>query len=539
MDQLRKVLGWLKRQHFWVLSVLVALIAVGCWWKAAGTLSAEYKRNESTITSGFKSLADLRQDPFHPNDTINQQQIAETKKQAVGVNATWQQLYDRQREQVLEWPAALSQEFRDYVEKRKFGDEIPSHLRDNYQNYAEGYFPKLPEIVGARVMRAGEVGGAYGGGEFLRGGRGGVMMEGVGEGTLGGGLVEEDDNDYICEWLDQVVVRDKLNFPERPSALSIWVTQEDLWVYKTLLNVIRNTNNAAGANRMSNAAVRVIQQLEVGRPAAQYSRARGRIYMVPSAMASPDTMMPGGAGGETPVGEPVPGGEVGREPMPGGEMAYGGGYGGRGEVPGGGPMTPDQEKGRLLSYRYLYISGKPIPSGGGGVGVEVAAEPVPAEPTDAGGGGAVSVSSTEFGVEYRRLPVRMTLQMDQRWLSYLIAQCASQPLQVEVQEVRINPSDLGSAGGGYGESYGSSYGSDYGGRGGYPGRGGEGGYGMRSMGGMSGTSASPFAERTGGIQAFSSQPNLVTVVIQGIIYIFNEPDPAALEISAEPPLAGP
>ena len=42
MDQLRKIVGWLKRQHFWVLSVVVALIALGCWWSAAGALSNEF-----------------------------------------------------------------------------------------------------------------------------------------------------------------------------------------------------------------------------------------------------------------------------------------------------------------------------------------------------------------------------------------------------------------------------------------------------------------------------------------------------------------
>lgn len=32
--------------------------------------------------------------------------------------------------------------------------------------------------------------------------------------------------------------------------------------------------------------------------------------------------------------------------------------------------------------------------------------------------------------------------MDQRWLTHLICECANQPLQVEVTEVRINPPDV-------------------------------------------------------------------------------------------------
>ena len=73
------------------------------------------------------------------------------------------------------------------------------------------------------------------------------------------GMLPEDD-DYICEWFDQAVIRDELNFPQRPSSLRIWVTQEDLWVYHTLLDVIAKTNQAAGATRMSNAAVKVVYQ---------------------------------------------------------------------------------------------------------------------------------------------------------------------------------------------------------------------------------------------------------------------------------------
>jgi uncharacterized protein involved in exopolysaccharide biosynthesis len=42
MDQIRKALAWLKQYHFWVLSVLVAFIGLGCWI-AAGTLSKDFR----------------------------------------------------------------------------------------------------------------------------------------------------------------------------------------------------------------------------------------------------------------------------------------------------------------------------------------------------------------------------------------------------------------------------------------------------------------------------------------------------------------
>jgi uncharacterized membrane protein YgcG len=488
MDQVRTILAWLKQHHFWVLTGLVALIALGCWWSAAGTLSAQYEANEQQITAQFNSLSTLRSNPFHPNEVINEKQITETKEQTASVAEIWEALYERQREDVLEWPPVLSEAFREHVEKLQFGGDIPARLRQNYQDYVERHFPELPEKIGARVMREGES-SSYGGG----GGEYRSRSSFPGEGGMGSPTgMDEDEGDYIVAWLDQAHVREELNFPLRPSAIRIWWTQENLWVYHTLLNVIRNTNEAAGATRMSNAAVRTIYSLLVGQPAAQFSRTKDRIYKLPTAAP---------VGGEmSPFGEVSPEGggmefsaEPGRSPMSFGEGGFGA---------AGGAMTPEQEAAMLLSGRYLGEDGRPIAGGmaaGGDEFSDPAAAPAP-------------VDLSSFGREYKRLPVRMVLQMDQRWLPKLIAECASQPLQVEVQEVRINPPGGAAA---EGMSGGGGY------RGGFQG------------GGMSG---SMFPDRTG-LLTFPQQPNVVDVVIQGVIYIFNKPDPTVLESTAEPQTA--
>jgi hypothetical protein len=520
MDQVRAILAWLKRQHFWVLSVLVALIGIACWWKASGTLSSEFTANKQTIEGEFNSLASTRGKGFLPNPTIIEKQKEENSNQAEGVAATWQRLYDRQREHVLEWPADLNQKFNfsEQVAKLKFGQDMSREMLTEYQNYARRYFPELPKIVGALELEEGDGTNAYGGEGF---GRGAYSRNGGrygGEGGIVPGQLEEPQDDFICEWLDQQVAREALIFRQRPSSLRVWVTQEDLWVYKTLLNVIRRTNEAAGATRQSNAAVRIIYSLEIGRNAGLSSRGTGRIYMLASATPSADLMLGGEGTGEAPSTEAAMASRYG--PGASGGMDRSMGVGRMGESYGstGGAMSPEQERGFLLSDRYLDAEGKPIPFGGGGgdMATDPAAADVAAVP-------AGPIDPAMFGLEYKRLPVRMTLQMDQRWLTHLISECANQPLQVEVQEVRINPSDLGSGGGG-GEGIGMSYGggSRYGG-----GLGGGG----RGYGGGGGGS-SPFPELTG-IQAFPAQPNVVDVVIQGIIYIFNEPNPDVLKTSEE------
>jgi hypothetical protein len=491
MDQVRTALAWLKKHHFWVLSGLVVLIALGCWWSAAKKMSAKYEADQKTIKGGFDTVQAVKSAAFHANQTINDHEIGEIKKLSDGVTKLWQVLYDKQRENVLQWPTALNKAFRDAVEKMQFNEEIPTELRNHYQNYIERHFPELPKQIGARPLEGNEA-GAPGGGEFAR-------RSYVPE-SPGGAAAGPDDNDYICEWVDQAVIRDELNFPQRPSSLRIWVTQEDLWVYHTLLDVIAKTNQAAGATRMSNAAVKVVYSLEVGSRAAPYSRKSGRLLIPPAVPGAADA----GPGGPGPGGGPPAGGPMGERsggpPGMGGPsemMSRGGGL-------SNGQMTPAQEQAFLLSGRYLDDKGQPIAFGGGAGGGDASA---PAPPADASAGGGGPALMNQFGTGFKRLPIRMVLQMDARWLPQLITTCANEPLRVEVQEVRINPPDGGSVGGA-GGPVGFSGGP--------------------SMGGQAG--ANVFQEHTG-ILTFPAQPHIKNVVIQGIIYIFNKPD---LNILAPP-----
>jgi hypothetical protein len=174
-------------------------------------------------------------------------------------------------------------------------------------------------------------------------------------------------------------------------------------------------------------------------------------------------------------------------------------------------MTKEQETAYLLSGRYLGPDGKPLPFGGGGAAPAPGGEATPPPASDAGAASGAPLDLTSFGQEYKRVPIRMALRMEQRWLPRLIAECANEPLQVEVQEVRINPPEgINSTGGGPG-----------GGMGFRPGEGGPGG-------------ASVFQEEPS-IQTFQSQTEIVNVIIQGTIYIFNKPNQAILQTPGEQP----
>ena len=473
MDQIRQLFGWLKRHHFWVLVVVATGLAVACWYRGATALYSEFVRDKQAIQAEFTKQNTLRNEPFHANDEITKLQQKEIDEQQERVNELWKQLYERQRADVLKWPSNLSEDFHRYVERLKFGDLIRSDLRDHYNQYIGDHFPELPKIVGALDMSTSDVGGSRGGYDF-RGARGGgrgmrgmEMERGLGGRNPNAPTAEEEN--FIVEWLDQQRVREELYMPTTPSSKRIWVTQEDLWVYEALLGIIARTNEAKGADRFSNAAVRMIISLEVGRLAAQASRGRGRIEILAAESVPGGEMLGTGPEGMGMGMEGMymgydrgggVGGELGMDPYAGREM------GGR----MGGMLGEATGDATLFTGRYLDENGQPIVSEG--------------EEEPAG-----------LSAEFKRLPIRMVLEMDQRWLPHLITECANAPLQVEVTEVRINPA------GGFEGSGGGSYrrGGEYAGAG----------------GGQSGEPMVPERE-----------PNIKPISIQGTIFIFNPPSEA-------------
>jgi hypothetical protein len=411
----------------------------------------------------------------HGNPSVNENERREAMKIRDQVLALWTSLYDRQKEQVLKWPASLGDEFVESVEDRKFGEPIASgqllvDLLERYRNYAKGQFPTLIDIVKAKKIA--DATSAYGGAYGRDGGQASYAAPAL---DANGNPIEED---YIVEWADQGALRAQLEFPQRPSSLQVWITQEDLWVYETLLNAIKKTNEAAGASRPDNAAIRVIQALEVGQKAAPFAREPGAI-MIPA----------------TPGAEGAPyerGGVVG---PPAAESMYGT------EVAG--PVDAGQA---MLVNRYIGPEGEPI--------------------ADATG---------DFSGEFRRLPVRMILMMDPQALPTVLIECANAALPVEVKRIRINKEKSGagfdstmaaaSAGGGGGGDSGG-----YGPPGGYGREGG--GYGREG-----GPVGRPGYGREGGSAYMPStpidviaSPGLATVEIHGIVYIYNPPDPTTLSV---------
>jgi hypothetical protein len=533
MDKIRVLLNGAVKHHFWLLSALVVLIGLGCWFQASNNLSKLYAANKTKIKQEFTSQKGLRDKVFHPNEQVNEEQRKQIEQQAGEVTKLWEQLYAVQQDAVLTWPTQLGPRFQRNITQLKFGNDIHPDMRDTYLNYAKNHFKELPQTVKALELSKGSrtpnVMGRGMGQQIIDIAQIEQMVSASQLGRSGpnnkSNQEQEDPPklDFLVYWVDQDMVRSRLTFDARPSSMRIWVTQEDLWVYTTMLQVIANTNKAAGSTRFSNAAVRVIDSLEVGRAAARESRAKGRI-LVPVQQGGGDEFgegdmegaygggygMEGGPGGFGGAGGA--GGAGGDPEMDGG---YGGGYGMKGgygdrdSMEGGyggmefgfgeGTLNSGDENAQLLSFRYVDAEKQPIPI-------------------------QEDWNPSLVGVEYKRLPIRMRLQMDQRWLYFLIAECANAPLQIEVQEVRVNPIQTGGGMRSAVETSSRMYTLQSG----------------QNQIGLAGAGGEMFGREEGGrmfgqggrdnARVFNRQPHVVPVVIQGTIYIFNRPDEMQFEV---------
>lgn len=452
MEQVKAALGWLKQHHFWVLAVIVVGTAVGVWYAGSSSLAASFEDNQKKIAGEFTSQSGLRGRPFKPNDVINQRQQREIEQLAADVREVWNRLYGVQEEKVLIWPSEIGASFVRHMQGKSFGEAVRGDMRERYLNYIQKRFPELLKIVDAEELLGGSGrGGGRGGSRIVRGGGEGL---GLGGARPGGRNPRDDEPEeaHLVRWLDQDVLRERMNLDQVPSALEIWVLQEDLWVYEALLQQIADTNAASGATRRNRAPIRTIEELQVGQDAAA-NLAEGELFV-----PEESTGGPGGFGGRGGFGE----GGLGQ-----------GGFSGRGFGGGADSFSGRGAEGGDADLETVLLGGRYVGDDG---------EPVATVPAD-----------YRFGTEFKRLPVRMTLEMDFRWTPRLISELANAPLQVEIERVRFNPGETAS-----------------------------GGRAPRSTARGPGGAANAVA--------FDREPSVGSVVLHGIVYIFNRPDESVLTV---------
>ncbi len=314
MDQIKQSLSILRKYHFWILCLLIVLLYVGTWFLSTSTMTKETSSRADKIKSAFSTGEKISGISNHPNSQSAEMMKQLNRLEAEQVRLAWEGRF-REQEDVLKWPQELLPDFIAAVEplkpieaKVEFptppNQELKMEFRNRYRDYIRKELPKLAEIIGSewragvsssagypgmgsgggmppgagggmRPAMGGMMGpGAMSGSSGMGGGGGypgmsgrSPMRSGPGYGS-GAGLRGADDSPIVVEWnaSNQGALQTTSMNWTSPTTLQVLYAQEDLWVLRALMLIIKATNGDADAQY--NAAVKEIQSIELGAMAA-------------------------------------------------------------------------------------------------------------------------------------------------------------------------------------------------------------------------------------------------------------------------------
>jgi hypothetical protein len=390
----------LRKYHFWILLIVVIVVSAAGWYLTRNAVARQFNRNQGRIDDAFRKMEDLAGKELHPNDEYLKggDELNEERKDSVW--DAWKIKYEKQGP-LFAWPdpspeIPLEEAFLEIVaDLRPFETKVPYppdpagedllryRLREDYPLYIKEEVPKLAEIIGSNewgVQGAQEPGGA---GEF---------PAAPSNGDEGRGAAEKTNLSEI-RWNpanQQQILADHFDWSLRPdpvpTTLEILYAQEDLWVYRALMKIIRETNGGTGSK--GNLAIPQIEFIRIGK----------------SAKWNPAPITGHGLGKQRSTKDE----DVDETPA---ARHGGGGRGGASNAP-----TDDPADFRYVDMANQPLTGEKLRGTTGGAGAEQA---------------TLAVA--------KRMPVHMKMVIDQREINKLLVECGNSPLMVEVQQLRFNP----------------------------------------------------------------------------------------------------
>ena len=492
MDKLKKQLAGTLKHGFWIGVALITLGSAGVWFWTTSNLDSENASQVAKIKQNINKVSALRAElPTHPNAISHQVMEEMIKGRTDEVVKAWRQIFEKQTN-ILTWPKEIKKELIDElryardettgkidpnnpISKLPFenfhsppatpGDEsgeVAPRIRQAYRYYIGKVLPNIAAIADTEWVAVFDSAPASGG-EYD--GMNDTMSMTSRKRKVG---IEGMELGPLVKWSagNQESVMDDL-FPwrgRRPSTLEVYYSQENLWLLKQLLEIVATVNGEA--QQPFEAKIREIYQLGIGQS----------VTFDASTVATPGKVSMGGGAMDGMYGGSM-------DDMY--EMESGGGaMGGMGAA----------VIGDAGDSRYVDTEMHPITA------ADLRTKLTSKNPEDA----PIAVA--------KRVPVMMSVQIDQRYIPELVAACGSAKLMVEVKQMRIKPkgsASTASMGGGGMDSMDEM--EDMGGGGG-PGMGdpGMGGPGMET--------------------AVDEYPLDVQCEIKGLIYMYNPPDELALGV---------
>lgn len=509
MDVIKK--NWLVvlKYQFWILSGFVLIAASAVFFLTSSSLSALITSRTSALKSTFDKVNTISNSvPSHPNSFSH----AEMDKSLLVLEKDIKEAWDIQyRGQIplMEWPRKAFSE--DSTHK------IFASLRPVEKFIEFPIPPTLPPPYNKITMNDRVVYKNYIGPEFASVSS---IIRTEWKARLGTGVVSEQEvatpPPDVVRWsaesqqtlLGQIVPW--FDKGTAPSILEIYYTQEDMWLLKGIMDIIRRANGDARENFQT--VVREIEWIRMGRFA---SRNAGVLTKMEAGnanagmgMSSGGMMGKDGGGGED-MGSMM-GSSGGSMDGDSGSSGSSGGSGGVGEA---GTLDP-------ADNRYISFAAESMFQPRNGAELR---ESIKNPPTASNAVDAVA----------KRVAIRMRLKVDPASLSRLITECGNagnKGLLLEVYQVRVGTDAAPATGGGGG----------YGGSGGPKGAMGM-GQGMSSGGGSSMMSSGGGPDGGEGMGSGSAPAasedaeSEIAIEIFGLIYLYNPENIATItsELTAE------
>jgi hypothetical protein len=285
MDKIKPYLALLKKHHFWLLAIVVVALSGYAWYAGTGAYVTQFEANRGQINSAFSTIQTHANAQNPPNQTFADSVKESQKKQVKSTLAAWQILYDQQKD-LLTWPehakemASLPRDaeasdatrryYMQYFAQNVFQPlfQIVDPLRESAE--PAGKEPAAPAAVapapartgGGRPRRGMDIGGGAQPGGMAAGA---PAATGQSTGPKMLGIVD-------FPLADQTAILDRYNWGGViPSTAHVRVAQEDYWLYKSLFEVIADTNKSAGATSHRNAAVKKIDKILLAQEALTQS----------------------------------------------------------------------------------------------------------------------------------------------------------------------------------------------------------------------------------------------------------------------------
>ena len=410
-----------KKYLFWACTPLGLIAAVVTGWLAIGSVADDLDKQKKQLESQKSSIATLLSGAArHPNQGTIDEINAETVKLTENVFTAWETMEKKQAEKNV-WRGLSIGAFQD-INSKDFLDQLDGSTLESYLTFARDGINKLLDepdndirhvcvrdregkrfeplelatSTGGNTGRRQPGGGSSGGATTSR-----VAIPTDGSVTLRGKVAW--DNPAL-----DITMKDWTN---RPQSFVVWLTQEDLWVYKALLWVVAESNKdspernkpvtssgprdsgtsgtRAGADPLdlSGSVVKEIVELLIGQKAA-VELAKQSSRRIGLGSSSSSDMSSGSSSGSSTLGSSSSGSSDGSSSGASGALT----------------------QKTAMTGRYVDIDGKPIMDG-----------------------------DTAITGQYRRMPVYLRFRVDQRRISDILVNCANCPMPIDVLWVTINP----------------------------------------------------------------------------------------------------